>query len=75
MERFSGEKIEKEHVKILVKKISESFRLPYFTLTPNFSICPNHGYLNGDYEYCPKCDKEIGHVESQKINLKIGKGG
>ena len=72
---FSGEKIEKEHVKILVKKISESFKLPYFTLTPNFSICPNHGYLNGDFEYCPKCDEEIGHVESQKINLKIGKGG
>lgn len=56
---FLGEKIPKESVKILVKKISENFRLPYFTLTPTFSVCPIHGYLEGEHEYCPKCDEEI----------------
>lgn len=54
---FLGERLDKGAVKILVKKIAESFRLPYFTLTPTFSICPVHGYLAGEHEYCPLCDK------------------
>ncbi len=53
---FLGERIDKESVPILVKKIAENFELPYFTLTPTFSICPNHGYLAGEHEYCPKCE-------------------
>ncbi|MAE82134.1 MAG: ribonucleoside triphosphate reductase [Flammeovirgaceae bacterium] len=59
---FTGEKLEKEGVKKIVKKIAEGFSLPYFTLTPTFSVCPNHGYLAGDHEYCPKCDTEKGYV-------------
>ncbi|MGQ9538229.1 MAG: ribonucleoside triphosphate reductase [Candidatus Bathycorpusculaceae bacterium] len=39
----------------LVRKVSFNFRLPYFTLTPTFSICPTHGYLNGEHRQCPKC--------------------
>ena len=35
------------------------FRLPYITVTPTFSICPKHGYLNGEHEFCPLCDEEI----------------
>jgi ribonucleoside-triphosphate reductase len=58
---FIGEKLEKEAVKKLVKKIAEKFHLPYFTITPTFSICPVHGYLAGDHEYCPKCDVESGY--------------
>ena len=57
-----------------VKKIAEKFKLPYFTLTPTFSICPNHGYLIGDHEYCPKCDEKINYSEKQELNLTI-KGG
>lgn len=38
-----------------VKKVAESYRLPYFTLTPTFSICPNHGYLTGEVRECPTC--------------------
>jgi ribonucleoside-triphosphate reductase (formate) len=53
---FIGEKLTKDSVKILVKKISENFKMPYFTLTPTFSICPIHGYLEGEHEYCPKCE-------------------
>ncbi|SMD45979.1 ribonucleoside-triphosphate reductase class III catalytic subunit [Aquiflexum balticum DSM 16537] len=41
----------------LVKKVLSNFKLPYITVTPVFSICPVHGYLNGEHEYCPKCDE------------------
>jgi ribonucleoside-triphosphate reductase len=39
----------------LVRKVAWNFRLPYFTLTPTFSICPTHGYLSGEHKQCPKC--------------------
>jgi ribonucleoside-triphosphate reductase len=39
----------------LIKKVSWNSRLPYFTLTPTFSICPNHGYTNGEHKQCPTC--------------------
>jgi len=48
-------------VKKLIQKISKNYNLPYFTLTPTFSICPIHGYIPGEHKYCPKCDEEIGH--------------
>jgi ribonucleoside-triphosphate reductase len=43
----------------LVKKVAENFGLPYFTITPTFSICPKHQYLAGEHKFCPKCDAEI----------------
>jgi len=53
---FLGEKIsDTQTVKNLIKKIFENFRLPYITFTPTFSICPNHGYLEGEHFECPKC--------------------
>ena len=42
----------------LVRRSLERFRLPYITVTPTFSICPKHGYLAGEHEFCPKCDEE-----------------
>jgi ribonucleoside-triphosphate reductase len=39
----------------LVKKVAWSSHLPYFTLTPTFSICPTHGYINGEHKQCPTC--------------------
>jgi len=39
----------------LIRKVAWNFRLPYFTLTPTFSICPTHGYLSGEQRQCPKC--------------------
>jgi len=60
---FLGERITPEAAKIFVKKVSENYHLPYFTLTPTFSICPKHGYLAGEWKYCPKCDAEIGYTE------------
>jgi ribonucleoside-triphosphate reductase len=61
---FLGERLPNgETAKKLVKKIVENYRLPYFTITPTFSICPKHGYLSGEHKYCPKCDEEIGYHE------------
>lgn len=42
----------------LVRKVLSNYRLPYITITPTFSICPKHGYLEGEHEYCPICDEE-----------------
>ncbi|MGE8679575.1 MAG: ribonucleoside triphosphate reductase [Achromobacter marplatensis] len=48
-----------EACKQLVCRALSNFRLPYITVTPTFSICPNHGYLAGHHEFCPKCDAEL----------------
>ncbi len=56
---FLGEQVNDiETVKALVRKVAGNFRLPYFTLTPTFSICPSHGYLNGEQETCFVCNQE-----------------
>ena len=55
----------------LVKKVVENFRLPYFTITPTFSICPKHGYIAGEHPFCPKCDEEI--VARKKSEMKVQK--
>jgi ribonucleoside-triphosphate reductase len=53
---FLGEHLpDGESAKRLVRKIAEKYRLPYFTLTPTFSVCPGHGYLAGEHESCPRC--------------------
>ncbi len=53
---FVGEEIvDARNVKKLVKLICERYHLPYFTVTPTFSVCPTHGYLSGKQESCPHC--------------------
>lgn len=53
---FLGEKVQDiETVKAFVKKIASEYKMPYFTLSPTFSVCPTHGYLNGEHKQCPKC--------------------
>jgi ribonucleoside-triphosphate reductase len=56
---FVGEKMDGESAKNLVRKIAESTRLPYFSITPVFSICPEHKYLAGKHEICttPGCEE------------------
>lgn len=62
---FLGERLESgESAKRLVQKIVNNYHLPYFTLTPTFSICPKHGYLAGEHPYCPKCDEDLGYTET-----------
>ncbi|MDX4048591.1 ribonucleoside triphosphate reductase [Aliarcobacter skirrowii] len=60
-----------EACKKMVKNVISNFRLPYITITPLFSVCPTHGYLIGEYEYCPKCDDEILKKELEDGKNKI----
>ncbi len=56
---FLGEEVtDIENVKALVRKVANNFRLPYFTLSPTFSVCPDHGYITGKVENCGTCDSE-----------------
>lgn len=68
---YMSEKINSpEACRNFVKKVITQFKLPYITVTPVFSICPIHGYLNGEKEYCPKCDQEIiEKLNTQKYEL------
>lgn len=53
---YAGERVEQgESIKKLVKTVCENYRLPYFTFSPTFSICPQHGYLIGEQPICPQC--------------------
>ncbi|PRX35525.1 ribonucleoside-triphosphate reductase class III catalytic subunit [Orenia metallireducens] len=63
---FLGERMPSiQSVKKLVKNIADNFELPYYSITPTFSVCPVHGYLDGEHEYCPKCDAEMEFEEEQ----------
>ncbi len=53
---YAGERIDNpESVKALVRTICTNYHLPYLTFTPTFSVCPSHGYLNGEQDSCPTC--------------------
>lgn len=69
---FIGEKIDDPlMVKKLVKKVCETYKMPYFTITPTFSVCPAHGYMAGEHKYCPRCDEDIiRETESKKEDKK-----
>jgi ribonucleoside-triphosphate reductase len=56
---FLGERLSTpESCKLLVQRIAERFTLPYYTLTPTFSVCTNHGYLAGEHPHCPQCNQD-----------------
>jgi ribonucleoside-triphosphate reductase len=52
----------------LVKRSLERFRVPYLTVTPTFSICPVHGYLSGEHEFCPQCDEALIQRKQQEAS-------
>ncbi len=55
---YAGERIEDPTaVKKLVHKICSNYHLPYLTFTPTFSVCPTHGYINGEKKTCPECNE------------------
>lgn len=55
---FLGERVDDaQALKKLVKTICENYRLPYFTFSPSFSVCSDHGYIAGEHEKCPSCKK------------------
>lgn len=56
---FLGERLaDPTAVKSLVRRIAENYRMPYFSLTPTFSVCPEHGYVAGEHHTCPSCGRE-----------------
>ena len=56
MHLFAGERVDDpEVIKLLVKKICLGYKIPYFTFSPTFSVCPGHGYLTGNHAQCPDC--------------------
>lgn len=56
---FLGEKLpDWKAAAALVRKIAQNYRLPYYTLSPTYSVCKDHGYLSGEHFVCPKCGKK-----------------
>ncbi len=65
---FLGEEVrDTEVVKNLVNQVSSTFRLPYFTLTPTFSVCPSHGYISGEHATCDTC-----HADTEIYSRVVG---
>lgn len=68
---FLGEKMPSvESTRAFVRKVAENYTLPYFSITPTFSICPTHGYISGEHEFCPKCDADYGYQEGMEFTVK-----
>ncbi len=68
---FVGEKqLPNASVKQLIKKVTHNFQLPYITLSPSFSVCPEHGYLYGEHKLCPKC-LELGKTVKPEVYSRI----
>lgn len=66
---FLGERVDNpQALKALVKTICRNYTLPYFTFSPSFSICKNHGYLRGEHELCPTCD-EVTEIYSRVVGF------
>ena len=56
---FLGEKLpDWKAAASLVRKIAENYRLPYYTISPTYSVCQEHGYISGEHFTCPKCGKK-----------------
>ena len=66
---FLGEAINSwQACRDLVKSIAYNYRIPYFTISPTFSVCPKHGYLNGEHFHCEKCAEEERAEIMREIN-------
>ena len=56
---YMGQRISSAKVgRGIVRKVLPTYRLPYVTITPTFSVCPKHGYISGEHKFCPICDEE-----------------
>ena len=60
-----------EACKNLVRSVLSNYRLPYISITPTFSICPKHGRLEGEQEYCPICDQEIINKHAKEVDTNL----
>ena len=68
---YMGQRIsDADACKKLVRRVLERYSLPYITITPTFSICPEHGYLAGEHKFCPRCDEE--RLARKRAAVRIG---
>lgn len=58
--------------KSLVRKVAENYALPYYTITPTFSVCPDHGYIAGEHQYCPNCEASKKTTECEIYSRVVG---
>ncbi len=67
---YLGERPETSKIcRDFVKKVISNYQLPYITISPTFSICPKHGYIAWEHDYCPKCDAESGY-KGQEFDIQ-----
>lgn len=60
---YMGERLsDSAACKNFVRNVLSNYQLPYITISPTFSICPKHWYVNGEHDFCPKCDEETGYT-------------
>ncbi|HRX63947.1 MAG TPA: ribonucleoside triphosphate reductase [Candidatus Absconditabacterales bacterium] len=69
---YMGERMTSDACKALVKKALSNYQMPYISISPTFSICPKHGYIAGEHDYCPICDQEIGYT-GEKFDMETRK--
>jgi len=58
--------------KTLIRKVAENYHLPYYTITPTFSVCPEHGYLSGEHKICPTCQTQKKTTECEIYSRVVG---
>jgi len=58
--------------KKLVRKVAENYSLPYYTITPTFSVCPDHGYMAGEHRHCPTCKTNNKTTECEVYSRVVG---
>jgi ribonucleoside-triphosphate reductase len=58
--------------KNLVRKVAENYALPYYTITPTFSVCPDHGYIAGEHQLCPTCQGMQKTTECEIYSRVVG---
>jgi len=58
--------------KKLIKKVAENYSLPYYTLTPTFSVCPDHGYIAGKHQTCPTCKGDNKTTDCEVYSRVVG---
>jgi anaerobic ribonucleoside-triphosphate reductase len=56
----------------LVRKVAENYALPYYTITPTFSVCPDHGYIAGEHQFCPSCQAAQKTTECEIYSRVVG---
>ncbi|VVB61183.1 Vitamin B12-dependent ribonucleoside-diphosphate reductase [uncultured archaeon] len=58
--------------KNLIRKVAQSYSLPYYTITPTFSVCPDHGYIAGEHQLCPTCQAVQKTTECEIYSRVVG---